>query len=95
MKRLVTRVVESVLRLTSTGLVSALTFCVLGLQPDAASRGTCHVVPLPGDLTHTDRNVFVVPGEMVYKHFDVPGISNFHAAASYGLHRRHEPTPGN
>ncbi len=56
-----------------TGPTSALTFYVLGIQPDTASGQSYHVIPHPGDLTHAEGNLTMAPGKVVYIHFDVGG----------------------
>jgi len=54
----------------STGPTSALTYYVLGLQPDTVTGGTYHVIPHPGDLTHAEGDLTLSPGNLIQTSFD-------------------------
>lgn len=54
----------------STGPTSALTFYVLGLQPDTVSGQTYHVIPHPGDLTYAEGSLTLSPGNAISVSFD-------------------------
>ncbi len=48
-----------------TGPTSALTFYVLGIQPETAAGAKYRVVPHPGDLTHVEGNLTLSAGQSV------------------------------
>src|SRR5205823_591610 len=54
-----------------TGPTSALTFYVLGVQPDTALGQSYHVIPHPGDLTHAEGNLTMASGKAVYTNFNL------------------------
>jgi Bacterial alpha-L-rhamnosidase 6 hairpin glycosidase domain len=54
-----------------SGPTSALSFYVLGVQPDTAAGQTYHVIPHPGDLTHVEGSLTMSAGKSVSVDYDV------------------------
>jgi hypothetical protein len=62
---------QSLAHAWGSGPTSALTFYVLGLQPDTVGGQTYHVIPKPGNLGHVEGNLTMAPGKVVSVNYDV------------------------
>jgi hypothetical protein len=61
-----------------SGPTSALSFYVLGVQPDTAGGATYHVIPHPGDLTHVEGSLTLAENKSVLVDYDVdPSCQSF------------------
>ncbi|HEX4405670.1 MAG TPA: hypothetical protein VH560_12620 [Polyangia bacterium] len=61
-----------------SGPTAALSFYVLGAQPDTAAGQTYHVIPHPGDLTHVEGSLMMTAGKSVIVDYDVdPSCQTF------------------
>jgi hypothetical protein len=62
---------QSLAHAWGSGPTSALTFHVLGLEPETALGRTYHVIPHPGNLRHVEGNLTMAPGRVVFVSYDV------------------------
>jgi hypothetical protein len=60
-----------------TGPTSALSFYVLGVQPDTAAGQTYRVVPHPGDLTHVEGSLTLSLDHAIVVDYDVNACKSF------------------